>query len=77
MRQVVLYKKPGCHLCDYARTAILAAQRQIDFEFREIDIGLDAELFDLYKFDIPVVEIDGRRAFKHRVDLEALKEKLS
>jgi glutaredoxin len=77
LRQVVLYKKPGCHLCDYAKAAILSVKRQIDFEFKEIDIGLDAELFDLYKFDIPVVEIDGRRAFKHRVDPEALKEKLS
>jgi glutaredoxin len=77
VHQVVLYKKPGCHLCDYAKAVILAARRQIDFEFREIDIGLDAELFDLYKFDIPVVEIDGRRAFKHRVDADALREKLS
>jgi glutaredoxin len=77
VRQVVLYKKPGCHLCDHAKAAILAVRRQIDFEFQEIDIGLDAELFDLYRFDVPVVEIDGRRAFKHRVDPEALKEKLS
>jgi glutaredoxin len=77
VHQVVLYKKPGCHLCDSAKAVILAARRQIDFEFREVDIGLDAELFDLYKFDIPVVEIDGRQAFKHRLDPEALKEELS
>jgi glutaredoxin len=77
VRQVVLYTKPGCSLCDYARAAILAVRREIDFEFQEIDIALDADLFDLYKFDIPVVEIDGRRAFKHRVDPEALKEKLT
>lgn len=77
MHRVILYKKPGCHLCDHAKAAILAVKRQVDFEFQEVDIGLDDELSDLYKFDIPVVEIDGRRAFKYRVDPEALKEKLS
>jgi glutaredoxin len=74
---VVLYTKPGCHLCDHAKAAILAVRREISFELKEIDIRLDAELFDLYKFDIPVVTIDGLRAFKHRVDPAALKEKLS
>jgi glutaredoxin len=77
LRQVVLYKKPGCHLCDHARAIILAMRQKVAFDFREIDIGLDAELFDLYKFDIPVVEIDGRRTFKHRVDPEALRARLS
>jgi hypothetical protein len=77
VHRVILYKKPGCHLCDHAKAAILAVKRQVDFEFQEVDIGLDDELSDLYKFDIPVVEIDGRRAFKYRVDPEALKEKLS
>ena len=77
MHRVILYKKPGCHLCDHAKAAILAVKRQVDFEFQEVDIGIDDELSDLYKFDIPVVEIDGRRAFKYRVDPEALKEKLS
>jgi len=77
VHRVILYKKPGCHLCDHAKAAILAVKRQVDFEFQEVDIGLYDELSDLYKFDIPVVEIDGRRAFKYRVDPEALKEKLS
>ena len=76
MPEVVLYTKASCHLCDYAKAAILQVRRQVAFEFREIDIALDEELFDLYKHDIPVVEIDGRRAFKHRVDPEALKDKL-
>lgn len=74
---MVLYTKPGCHLCDNAKAAILAVRQEISFELKEIDIRLDAELFDLYKFDIPIVTIDGLRAFKHRVDPEALKEKLS
>jgi glutaredoxin len=76
-RQVVLYKRHSCSLCDHARAAIQFVQKRVEFDFREVDIGDDGELYDLYKWDIPVVEIDGRRAFKHRVDPEALLEKLA
>jgi hypothetical protein len=76
-REVILYKRDSCSLCDYARAAIRFVQKRVDFDFREVDIGYEGELYDLYKWDIPVVEIDGRRAFKHRVDPEALLEKLS
>jgi len=73
---VVLYTREGCTLCRHARSAILSVQREIDFSFREVDIGWEGELYDLYKFDIPVVEIDGVRAFKHRVDPDALRARL-
>jgi len=51
-------------------------RREVAFEFREIDIGWSGELYEEHKHDIPVVEIDGKRAFKHRVDPAALKERL-
>src|SRR5205807_947025 len=63
-------------LCRTAKAAILAVRRQVAFEFREIDIGWSGELYEEHKHDIPVVEIDGKRAFKHRVDPAALKERL-
>ena len=53
-----------------------AVRRELAFEFREIDIGWSGELYEEHKHDIPVVEIDGKRAFKHRVDPAALKERL-
>jgi len=56
--------------------SILAVRRELAFEFREIDIGWSGELYEEHKHDIPVVEIDGKRAFKHRVDPAALKERL-
>jgi glutaredoxin len=77
LRSLVLYTKAGCHLCDVAKALILSVRRSVAFEYREVDIALDEELFDLYKHDIPVVTIDGRQVFKHRVDPAVLKEKLS
>ena len=77
MAEVVLYTREGCSLCDKAKAIILAVRREIAFDFREIDIGWSGELYEDYKHDIPVLEIDGKRAFKHRVDPAALKEWLS
>jgi glutaredoxin len=77
MREVILYTRDGCSLCEKAKAVILAVRREVAFEFREVDIGRSGELFEDHKHDIPVIEIDGKRAFKHRVDPAALKERLS
>lgn len=74
---VVLYTREGCSLCRTAKAIILGVKRQLPFEFREVDIGSEGELYDEHRYDIPVVEIDGRRAFRHRVDPEELKKVLS
>ena len=76
MREVVLYTKEGCHLCEVAKAAILGVRREVEFTLREVDITTDAELFDEHQYDIPVVEVDGQRAFKHRVDPRALLQRL-
>jgi len=75
--EVVLYTREGCSLCDKAKAVILAVRREIAFDFREIDIGWSGDLYEDYKHDIPVIEIAGKRAFKHRVDPATLKERLS
>jgi len=77
MREVVLYTREGCTLCDKAKAVILAVRREVPFLFREVDIGWSGELYEDHKHDIPVVEIDGQRAFKHRVDAAMLKARLS
>jgi hypothetical protein len=45
--------------------------------FEEIDIGGDAELEAAYREWLPVVEIDGRRAFVYFVDPEAFRRKIA
>ena len=76
MRDVVFYTRPGCHLCDDALREVLAAREQAEFSLREVDIAQDQDAFDDFKFDIPVVEVDGVVAFKHRLTAHALLERL-
>ena len=76
MRAVVLYTREGCSLCVTARAAILLLRREVEFDFTEVDIGWEGDLYEDHKHDIPVVTIDGRRAFKYRVDPQELKKRL-
>lgn len=76
MKQVVLYTKAGCHLCEVARGLILSLRGRVEFGYSEIDIESDPEIFEDYRLDVPVIEIDGRKAFKYRVDAEALLARL-
>ena len=77
MREIVLYTKSGCCLCDDAKEALRVARAQVQFTLREVDIESDPALYDVHRNDIPVIEIDGRRAFKHRVTVRQLVERLS
>jgi len=65
---VIVYSRPGCHLCDVAKETIKAAGIDDRFTLEEINIESDAELLRKYKDDIPVVTVDGVEAFRHRVD---------
>ena len=65
---VIIYSRPGCHLCDDAKTAILSAGCNNLFTFEEVNIESDEALLTKYKYDIPVITIDGVETFIHRVD---------
>ncbi len=67
-REVVLYGRPGCHLCDGARAVVLRVRRRHPFALRECDIETDAGLLRAYLERIPVVTIDGAEAFELFVD---------
>jgi hypothetical protein len=69
---VKLYAKPGCHLCEDARTEIEATRRTHPFTLTEIDITTDPVLFRRYGERIPVVEVNGEEAFELGVDRAAL-----
>jgi hypothetical protein len=46
------------------------------FELEQVDIGGDPELEQRYREWLPVVEIDGERAFVYYVDPDALRRKV-
>jgi glutaredoxin len=74
---VTLYGRPGCHLCDEAREALLRVRSEAAFELHEIDIERDDELFKRYLERIPVVCLDGEELFEFHVDEAALRRRLS
>jgi glutaredoxin len=71
--RVVLYTIPGlCPLCDEAREAL----RHAGIPFLEVDIRTDRGLLRAYREEIPVVTVDGRKAFVGRVDPGRLRDLL-
>lgn len=68
MHDVVVYSREGCHLCDVVKETLKQLEGEADFQWREVDIDGDAELRARYNDEVPVVLIDGRKAFKYRMD---------
>lgn len=66
--KVEFFTRPGCHLCDEARSVLLAERERTPFELDEIDIETDGSLVREYGLRIPVVVIDGEEAFEYTVD---------
>jgi len=77
VRSVTLYHAQGCSLCERARAQVAALQRELGFPYAEVDITGDAELEARYREWLPVVELDGERAFVYYVDEAALRRKLA
>lgn len=75
--KVILYGRPGCHLCDDALAIIERVRVRVPFELERRDIEADDELFTRYLERIPVVEIDGQEAFELFVDERQLERRLS
>ena len=73
---VTLYTKKGCCLCDEAKAVIETARAKTEFELETVDIESDAELLKKYGEQIPVIFVNGRKAFKFRVDKNELIKKL-
>ena len=65
---VVLYSRPGCHLCDEARAVLETERARTPFDLEELDIESDAALVKEYGIRIPVVTIDGVERFEIAVD---------
>lgn len=65
---VIVYSRPGCHLCDDAKEVLLKAGCVAEFVLEEINIESSPELLKKYRYDIPVVMVNGIEAFRHRVD---------
>jgi glutaredoxin len=75
-RDVTLYTRPGCHLCEEAKRAIAPILLEFGAVLHEVNIDDDAALKERYGWDIPVIFIGQHKAAKHRVDLAQFRQQL-
>ena len=75
-RDVTLFSRPGCHLCEEAKVAIAPLLREFGAVLREVNIDQDPALKERYGLDIPVIFIGTHKAVKHRVNLLQFRKQL-
>jgi hypothetical protein len=72
--RVVVYHADGCQLCERALEVV---DQVCAGDYERVDIGGDPMLEAEYRPLIPVVEVDGERAFTFFVQPEALRRRLA
>jgi glutaredoxin len=75
--KVTLYTRKGCCLCDDAKRVLESVRGRARFDLDEVDIDTDAELRRIYNDEVPVIAINGSKAFKYRVSERELLKKLA
>jgi glutaredoxin len=75
--RVVVYGKPGCHLCEDALKVVAEVCAPLGVGWVEIDINSDPALFAQYWEQIPVTLVDGVQHTFWRVDADRLRTALT
>ncbi len=78
MNKITLFTKDDCGLCSGVLFVIQKVRRRIPFDLELVDItapGHEAWL-ESYRNDIPVVHLNGREIFRHRIDEAGLRRLL-
>ncbi|MFY9528742.1 MAG: glutaredoxin family protein [Candidatus Acidiferrales bacterium] len=75
-RDVTFYSRPGCHLCEEAKAAIVPLLKEFGARLREVNIDEDPRLRELYTNDVPVVFLGSRKVAKHRLDVNQFRKQL-
>lgn len=76
-KQVVLYYRKGCHLCEVVKESLAKLSRQASFNCEQVDVDSSPELRKQFTDEVPVVFINGRKAFKYRMDEKEFLKKLA
>ena len=74
--KLTLYSRKDCCLCDEMKETIRRVAANIPLQLEEIDVDGAAELRAEYGREVPVLFIDGRKAFKYRATVAQLTRRL-
>jgi glutaredoxin len=77
MLTLTLYSRPECCLCEEMKAVLAQVRQGIPFDLEEIDISTDPELEIRFGQEIPVLFVNGRKAFKYRLTASELRRKLA
>jgi len=77
VREVRLFGKPGCHLCEFAEEMLEDLRGEYEFSLVQVDITSDQALFDRYRYEIPVVALPDGQSVSGRVTIERLRALLA
>lgn len=76
-KQLTLYYRENCHLCESMRLALTALQKQLDFNWIEIDIDRHTDLIFKYDTKVPVVDYQGEELCHYFIDENAIRTLIS
>ncbi len=75
--RITLYSRPGCHLCEVMRDVVLPVARESGATFEEVDVDGDPVAAAKYDLEIPVLCVNGEKAFSVRVTPALLRQRLA
>jgi hypothetical protein len=74
--RVRLYARPGCHLCEVVEELLEELLGECPFDLEQIDITTDMDLFERYRYEIPVVAVEGGAFVAGRITRDDLRRVL-
>ena len=77
MLMLTLYSRPDCCLCEEMKAVLAQVRQGLPFDLEEIDISPDPELEARFGQEIPVLFVNGRKAFKYRLSAGELRRRLT
>ena len=75
--ELVIYTRKDCCLCDEMKAVIHQVAAHTPLALEEIDVDSAPETLEKYGNEVPVLFINGRKAFKYRVTREELENRLA
>jgi glutaredoxin len=75
-RDLTLYSRAGCHLCEEAKKYVAPLAARFDARLREVDIDADPVLRARYDEEVPVLFLGPRKVAKYTIKLEQLRRQL-
>ncbi len=74
--QLTLYARENCCLCEEMKEIVRKVATEVSLEIVEVNVDDEPNLKEKYRNEVPVLFINGRKAFKVRVTVKELRKRL-